>query len=103
MQRMWKRPIFVLLKKHNCPRCSAQLERIIISKTVNSDSIEAQHFDFNVADISQRGDVLFTWDEFRCPKCGKHFSVDKLFKIEKEKKKRVKQEKRMLRDRNDER
>lgn len=91
MQRMYKYPIFVYLKKHNCPRCNAILERDVVSKTVNSNSLEARHFDFNAADVHLYGDVKFIWDVFRCPKCGKHISVEDMVRIEKEKRKQKRQ------------
>jgi hypothetical protein len=97
MQRQFKHPIFVYLRKHNCPQCSNLLEKVTYSRTVNINSSEGRFFDFSETDTSVRGDVLFVWDEFRCSKCGKHFSVDSLFLLEKEKKKRRKQEKRALR------
>lgn len=91
MQRMYKYPIFVFLKKHHCPRCNTILERIVISKKVNSNSIEARHFSFDAADMHLYGDVLFIWDEFQCPKCGKHISVEDMVRIEKAKKKQRRQ------------
>ena len=91
MQRMYKHPLFVFLRKHNCPRCNALLERVAITKKVNSNSIEARHFDFNAADVPLYGDVQFIWDEFQCPKCGKHISVEDMVRIERDKKKQKRQ------------
>lgn len=93
MQRMYKYPIFVFLKKHQCPRCHALLKRITVSKKVNSNSLEARHFDFQAADVPLGGDVQFIWDEFECVKCGKHISVEDMVRIEKEQKKQQRQRK----------
>lgn len=89
MQRTYKYPFFVHLKKHYCPRCSANLEIITISKKVNSNSLEARHFNFYAGDVCLYGDVLFIWEEFRCPKCGKHISVEEMRRIEKDIKKQA--------------
>lgn len=89
MQRIYKHPIFVFLKKHNCPRCNTMLERIVVSKTVNSK--EARQFDHYAADVPLFGDVRFIWDEFQCPKCGNCISVEDMVRIEKDKKRQRRQ------------
>lgn len=65
-------------KDHFCPECGAKLEKVTVSKVVNSRSPEAKDFDFGVGGISMVGDVRFTWDEFACPSCRKQFSVDEI-------------------------
>ena len=70
-------------KDHFCPECKTKLEKIPVSKVVNSNSPEAEDFDFSIAGDSYAvGDIQFTWDEFECPKCKKHLTVNEMKEIE---------------------
>lgn len=75
--RTWANPIFVYLKKHFCPICNGQLERVKVSKVVNSKSDEAKEFDFSSpgGDGYMIGNVKFIWTEFRCQKCERNYSI----------------------------
>ena len=75
--------VFYLMKKHHCPECGAKLEKVKISRIVNSKSPEAEKFDFQIGDGWASGDVKFTWKELRCPKCDKHYTIDEMKKAEK--------------------
>ena len=41
---------FYLMKKHDCPECGAKLEKVKVSRIVNSKSPEAEKFDSVSAD-----------------------------------------------------
>ncbi len=83
---IYKSPLYVHLKKHFCPECNRELERVKVSKIVNSKSPEADEFDFQAGDTYMIGNVKFIWTEFRCPVCGKQFAIDEMRRIEKKKK-----------------
>ena len=88
VQRISKSPLFVHLKKHYCPDCNSLLNKIKVSKIVNSESPEAKDFDFEALDNFMIGNVKFIWTEFRCPHCGKQISVDEMKLLERKAKKR---------------
>ena len=69
-------------KDHFCPSCGNQISKVSVSKVVNSNSPEAENYDFRVGRMRVVGDVQFTWDEFECQSCKKHFSVDEVKKSE---------------------
>lgn len=73
---------YTLFKKHYCPECGTKLLRVKKSKIVNSNSPEAKDFDFTCGDSFMVGDVEFIWNEFKCPTCNKHISVDEMRRIE---------------------
>ncbi len=90
VQRIFKNPIYINFKKHYCPRCNMFLEKIKVSKIVNSDSPEAKEFNFYTVDNNYMiGNVKFIWTEFRCPMCGEQFSIDEMKRIEKEHKRNI--------------
>ena len=68
-------PFFVYFKKHYCPQCSSKLLRQKVSRIINSNSEEAKNYDFEVADITVKGNMKFTHIEFRCPVCQKYYTV----------------------------
>ena len=52
-------------KDHFCPDCKTKLEKVPISKVVNSKSPEAKDFDFSMGGGTYAvGDIQFTWDGF---------------------------------------
>ena len=61
--------IFYFKKYHFRPDCKTKLEKVPVSKEVNSRSSEAKDFDFSMGDTYAVGDIKFTWDEFECPNC----------------------------------
>ena len=70
-------------KVHFCPDCGSQLNKAEVSRVVNAGSPEARDFDFTMSPgIAMVGDVQFTWDEFECPECHRHFSVNEIKKSE---------------------
>ncbi len=72
---------YTRFKKHYCPCCNVQVERIKVSRVVNSKSPEAAEF----ADVGDGavGNIKYIWTAFRCPKCGKEYSVKEMREIEK--------------------
>lgn len=78
--------VYVSLTKHYCPNCSENLKTVKVSKVINYHSPEAENFDFTFGSGNHimvvNDDVKFTWKEFECPKCKKHFTVEELKTIE---------------------
>lgn len=83
VQRIYKDPFYVRLKKHYCPDCGAVLNVIKVSKIVNSKSEDASNFEFEFGESFMIGNVKFIWDEFECPICNKRFSIKEMKQIEK--------------------
>lgn len=83
IRRIFKSPIYVNMKKHYCPNCNSLLNKIKVSKIVNSKSPEAKNFDFATLDGFMIGNVKFIWTEFKCPQCGKQISIEEMKRIEK--------------------
>ena len=77
-----KNNIFYFRKDHFCPDCGTRLEKVSVSKVVNSRSPEAKDFDFSIGDDYAEGDVKFTWDELECPSCKKHLTVNEMKELE---------------------
>ena len=50
-------PFFVYFKKHYCPYCGEKLIRKKVSQIIHSDSEEAKNYDFEVADITVKGNM----------------------------------------------
>ena len=67
--------IFYVFKKHHCPVCGNKLLRKNVAEIVNSESLEAKNYDFEVADITVKGDMKFTHIEFYCNQCDKYYTV----------------------------
>lgn len=86
VQRIFKNPFYVNLKKYYCPECNEILGKTKVYKIVNSNSPEAKNFDFHTVDNYMIGDVKFIWTEFLCPKCNRQISIDEMKHIEKEQK-----------------
>ena len=75
--------IFYFRKDHFCPECKTKLEKVPVSKVVNPRSPEAKDFDFSMPGGNFAiGDIQFTWDEFECPNCKKHLTVNEMKAIE---------------------
>ena len=73
-----ERPFFVYFKKHYCPHCNSKLVRQKASKIIHSDSEEAKKYDFEVADITVKGNMKFTHIEFFCPECQRNYTVKEM-------------------------
>ena len=76
--------ILYFKKDHFCPDCKTKLEKVPVSKVVNSRSPESKDFDFSMAGSHSFliGDVQFTWDELECPNCHRHLTVNEMKEIE---------------------
>ena len=70
-----EKPFFVYLRRHYCPCCGGKLSRKKVSRIVHSDSPEAVNYDFEVADMTVKGNMKFTHVVFHCADCGKDFTV----------------------------
>ncbi len=70
--------VFYFCKAHFCPDCGGKLDKTAVSKVINSLSEEAKNFDFSCGDVFLAGNVKFTWNEFECSVCKKHFSVNEI-------------------------
>lgn len=79
------RPLFMKWGKHFCPVCGEELQKIKISKIVNSKSEEAKNYDFSSVDGYMVGNDKFIWTEFHCEKCDKNFSINSIYQAEKQK------------------
>ena len=69
-------------KPHYCPTYHTKLQKVAVSKVVNSHSPEARDFVFSLGDSYMVGNIRFTWDEFECPVCHKHLSIKEMKEIE---------------------
>ncbi len=76
--------ILYFRKDHFCPDCETKLVKVPVSKVVNSRSPEAKDFDFSMPGGGGFlvGNIQFTWDEFECPNCKKHLTVNEMKEIE---------------------
>ena len=88
VRRIFRDPFYVNCKKHYCIDCNEQLIKLKISKIVNSNSLEAEDFDFYTGDSYMLGNVKFIWTEFQCPKCKRQFKIEEMKQIEKKYSKR---------------
>ena len=72
-------------KNHFCPNCNQLLEVAYIEKVVNSNSPEAQYYDFSMPYRGGAfvGNVLFRIRCFYCTTCEKVFRVKQIKEIEK--------------------
>ena len=86
IQRIYKNPFYVNFKKHYCPDCGKKLAKTKVSRIVNSNSPEADDFDFHAQDTYMIGNVKFIWTEFQCSACKKNFTIDEMKQIEKSQK-----------------
>ena len=66
---------YTFLKKHYCPNCGNKLLRKKVSTVINSESLEAKDYDFEVADITVKGDMKFTRVELYCNQCNKYYTI----------------------------
>ena len=88
VQRIWRRPFWVHLKKHYCPVCMNLLTTTKVSKVVNSKSEEDKKllkFDFRGRHLYMAGNIKVVWTEFMCNDCCKTYSLDEIRESEKKK------------------
>lgn len=83
VQRIYKNPFYVNLKKHHCPVCGRLLNKTKVSKTVNSNSLESRKFDFHTLDNYMIGNVKFIYTEFQCVTCKRNYTIEEMKIIEK--------------------
>jgi len=82
-------PFYVHFKKHYCPQCDGVMKIKYKSKIVNSNSPEAQFYDFKIPDSKLMGDVEFRTSFFHCEKCAYEITFDEMKNLEKEKSKKI--------------
>ena len=78
-------PFYVHWKKHFCPNCKKKLGLRYVSKIVNSNSEEANKYDFSVGDTFLVGDVEFRTRYFHCLNCQHDFTFREIKKHERRK------------------
>lgn len=83
-----------LARKHLCPNCQMELNKIKVSKIVNSRSEEAKNMPkmhsqtmigsrgIKFRSYNYVGNVKYVWKELECPNCHLHFTVDQMKEIE---------------------
>ncbi len=81
VKREWSHPIFCM-KKHLCPVCRENLEKIKTETVINSPSEEAKHHDVSLGDGYMAGNIKFIRTAFRCNTCQKTYSIQELKNIE---------------------
>ena len=75
---------YVHWKKHFCLECGTRLKIAYDSIIINSDSPEAECYDFSTVagDLKLSGDVEFRTSYFKCPNCKFTITFDEMKKIE---------------------
>ena len=87
-QRIYNNVLY-FRKDHFCPNCGKKLDKSEVSKIINKESPEAKNFDFRIGGLKPVGDVKIVWDEFECPSCKKHYTVEEIMNAEGVKNKRL--------------
>ncbi len=89
VKRIWSRPLFMKWRKYFCPICGEELKKVRISKIVNSQSKEANDYDFSSAGGEEYiiGNVKFIWTELLCENCNKSYSINDVYQAEKQSRK----------------
>lgn len=77
-----KRVFWLNFKKHACPACGAQLEKIQVAKIVDPCSEEAKEFDFSEFPTNTKRCVKFIWEELSCHSCNIRYPIDEIYHIE---------------------
>ena len=87
--------LYFFFKKHYCPKCQTRLERKKRAKIVDSFSEEAKNYDFSFGgDHFLIGDIKFITYYFACPACKSKYEIPRLKKLEKEAKRKKREERR---------
>lgn len=61
---------YLYFQKHFCPVCGKEMEKIKVTRMVNSKSEEAKYYIFSsVAGFGMEGDVWFITNDFFCTNC----------------------------------
>ena len=66
---------YMLFKKYYCPACGNKLTKKTVSQVINSESPLAKRYDFEVADITVKGDMNFVHIELYCSHCNKYYTA----------------------------
>ena len=70
-------------KDHFCPDCGTKLEKVAVTRVINSRSPEAEDYDLSMAGGGfMLGDIQLTRDELECPNCQRHLTVNEMKQIE---------------------
>ena len=84
---MTERSISARIGKHYCPYCNNLLHVRIKTHIVNSESEEANNFDFHTFGGNMIGNIKFNWDVFYCEYCNVEFAIRDIIRYERELKK----------------
>ena len=66
---------YTFFKKHCCPTCGNKLQKKKVSEIVNSNSLEAEKYDFSVVDNFVVGDMKFIHIELYCNQCNEYYTI----------------------------
>ena len=73
---MWTSVLYIS-QKALLPNCGNKLLRKKVSEVINSESPEAKKYDFEVADVTVKGDMKFIHVELYCNQCNKYYTIKK--------------------------
>jgi len=73
--------------EHYCRVCNELLKINRNDKIINSESDEAEDFDFSFDESRKIGNIKFSWDVYHCAKCDLYISTKEQRRYEREKRK----------------
>ncbi len=83
ISRTFGNPFYLNFKKHYCANCGALVKKVKVSKMLNSDSLETDHFDFAGLEYYRIGqNAKFIWTELQCPSCKRQYTIQEMQRIE---------------------
>ena len=86
-----RHPFFVFFRKHHCPACGELMQRHKMKRTMTGGTLEAKQLCEDHHVFPEGGkDILIMWYVFECRHCDLQYSVNKLFEMEKRRKKEEK-------------
>ena len=71
---MWTSVLYIS-QKALLPNCGNKLLRKKVSEVINAESPEAKKYDFEVADVTVKGDMKFIHVELYCNQCNKYYTI----------------------------
>ena len=81
--RVFQAPYYVNFKKHYCPKCKELLGKVTESRVLHEGSDMLMELkEYMPSRNRPIGTVKYIWTEFRCPKCGRQFTVNTMKRVE---------------------